>query len=198
MPRLGRVRVLLAGASSTARCGEEPTRLQRIAARLTDYVAAFVERGGFKNNGKEGVAILARRSRFVWEQETSKDFSPSERRKANGCPKQTISSKGTRNAVRVKLTDKRTNEVIDVFNTHFPSKVSCEKVGMTKLLRAYVRKFGDNVLLMGDFNTGVAKNGDESEGFAALTRDGYLLETYVETHNMTDGHSLRPTSRPTT
>jgi endonuclease/exonuclease/phosphatase family metal-dependent hydrolase len=170
------------------------------------YEGAFRQRGGgITNNGSEGVAIFTLRARFTWDGgAVENNFSAAERQEANSCDTQLIDSKGNRNSIRVKLVDKVTNRTLDVFNTHFPSEVSCEKVGMARLVRDYVHNFGDNVILMGDFNTGISSSGNWSEGFERLTtaqsankfRDSYLAETYVATHDMNNGHSFTTTDPP--
>lgn len=174
--------------------------------RAAGYEGAFRQRGGgITNNGSEGVAIFTLRARFTWDGDAvENNFSAAERQEAAGCPKQPIDSKGNRNSIRVKLVDKVTNRKLDVFNTHFPSEVKCEKKGMAKLVRDYVHKFGDNVILMGDFNTGISSTGNWSTAFEYLTttqsskkfRDSYLAETYVATHDMDDGHSFITTAQP--
>jgi endonuclease/exonuclease/phosphatase family metal-dependent hydrolase len=170
------------------------------------YEGAFRQRGGgIVNNGSEGVAIFTLRARFTWDGgAVENNFSAAERQRANSCDTQLIDSKGNRNSIRVKLLDKVTNRKLDVFNTHFPSEVSCEKVGMARLMRDYVHNFGDNVILMGDFNTGISSSGNWSEGFERLTtrqsdnkfEDSYLADTYVATHDMDDGHSFTTTDPP--
>jgi endonuclease/exonuclease/phosphatase family metal-dependent hydrolase len=170
------------------------------------YEGAFRQRGGgIVNNGSEGVAIFTLRARFSWEGgAVENNFSAAERQEANSCDTQLIDSKGNRNSIRVKLVDKVTDRKLDVFNTHFPSEVTCEKVGMAKLVRDYVHNFGDNVILMGDFNTGVSSSGNWSKGFERLTtrqsddkfEDSYLADTYVATHDMGDGHSFTTTDPP--
>ncbi len=169
-----------------------------LEAELDDYTWYRVDRGD-----GEGVAILAKKSRFEKVETNYKNFTGSDRREANGCDTPLVQKRGNRVAARMKLEDKVTGEVIDVFNTHFPSSkesdiVDCEKVGMAILLREYVHAFGDNVLLMGDFNTGVSESGNWSDGLEELTksqtdtRKAYLTETFIKSHDLVNNDSAPP------
>jgi endonuclease/exonuclease/phosphatase family metal-dependent hydrolase len=163
-----------------------------LESELDDYTWYRVDRGD-----GEGVAILAKKSRFEKVETNYKNFKGSDRREANGCDTPVVQKRGNRVAARMKLEDKVTGEIIDVFNTHFPSAdgsdiVACEKVGMAILLREYVHAFGDNVLLMGDFNTGVSESGTWSDGLKALTKRAYLTETFIESHDLVNNDSPPP------
>jgi endonuclease/exonuclease/phosphatase family metal-dependent hydrolase len=161
---------------------------EEVRDALDDYTGVFENRNG-PVNGKEGAAILVRKGRFNWLDDNENTFSRDERRDEGDC-RNRLGVSENRNVVRVKLEDRRTNEIIDVFNTHFPSKHDCEKVGMARLLRDYVHAFGDNVIVMGDFNTGFSKSGDKLPGFGSLTENGYLEDTYDATHDMKNDHAF--------
>ncbi len=172
---------------------EWDTRYRWKNAFSADYHYYMVTRGGTWGNPDEGVVLLAKKDRFYLEETNYKTFTQRQRRDAGPCKWEPIKTKGNRVTVRMKLRDRMTNEVIDVFNTHLPSDIDCEKIGMAKLQRDYVRKFGDNVILMGDFNTGFNTVGERSPGLIATEYKGYLTETYLYLHKNKDpgehGHS---------
>jgi endonuclease/exonuclease/phosphatase family metal-dependent hydrolase len=134
-----------------------------ISSDFDDYHRWYQPRGGF-TNPDEGVALLVRASRFdspsEWDEKT---LSPEEQQ-ARCVTTDWIN----RNIIRFKVRDKKTNRTLDLFSTHFPAKKDCYKKAMAKKVANWVEDYGDNILLMGDFNTGWDASGDMEEPFDYL------------------------------
>lgn len=153
------------------------------AARMgAGYGWAYRTRGGL-TTPDELVAIMYNASRFELLEHTGITVNRKEWRDRGDCP----NNPGIKNRTvqRVKLHDLETDEILDVFNTHFPTGDDCEKEGMAMITKDYVRKFGDNALLMGDFNTGIDRTGARDQAYKLLTTnstDDFFADTYV--HNI--------------
>jgi endonuclease/exonuclease/phosphatase family metal-dependent hydrolase len=119
---------------------------------IGSYDGFFWNRGGL-NNPEEGVVLLARKGRFVIESHDWRNFT-------SFSPNRPIS--------RFKLRDTRTDRVLDVFVTHFPSNSEDAKERMAEKVTEWVEEYGDNVILMGDFNTGYNKEGEREGPYQRL------------------------------
>ncbi len=71
------------------------------------------------------------------------------------------------------------------FNTHFPSKNSCERHGMASIFADKISGRSDQaarVLAMGDFNDGYESSGRLNGSTERLLTEAGLLSTYAEAH----------------
>ena len=113
-----------------------------------DYHGDYEARGG-PTNGDEGVGMLFRKRRFdrILEREVH-TLTYEERMSC------LTDDFARRDILRAKVIDKVTNRTLDVFTTHWPSSDDCSKNRMARKVARWVEDFGDNVILMGDFNSG--------------------------------------------
>lgn len=141
-----------------------------IRDEFSDYHRWYRSRGG-PTNADEGVGILLRGSRFHYPGSTSDEKTYTYLEQSARCG---TNSGINRNIMRIKAVDSVTNRTWDIFNTHFPTSASwptdkdCFKKGMAKMVANWVEDYGDNILLMGDFNTGWSKSGNMHEPMAFL------------------------------
>jgi endonuclease/exonuclease/phosphatase family metal-dependent hydrolase len=145
------------------------------------YDGYFWKRGGPpETNPKEGVAILYRKNRFTYRSRDEKTLSYEERVEC------VTTDFANRNVVRVKLDDNNTGRTLDVFNTHFPLSKECNKNQMATKVANWVEDFGDNVILMGDFNTGYNKYGGRGEAYNKLLSKSsvQLFNAYKSVHSV--------------
>lgn len=161
----------------------------KIKSDFSDYHSTFWRRGGAIGtpNHKEGVAILAKKSRFYYFLEnTEKTVTRKQRAEKGGCAGDySDKDRAYRNVVRVKLKDKVNNRILDVFNTHFPSKDGCERIGMAEIVGNYVEKFGANIIVMGDLNAGFREDGSKHTSYKQLissANQAPLRNTFEQQH----------------
>ena len=78
-----------------------------------------------------------------------------------------------------------------MFNTHYPSKNSCERHKMSEIVGSYVaeqRMPGSEVVLMGDFNDGVNGDGSQNTSYSRVLQVTGFRNAYADIHPM-DGSS---------
>jgi endonuclease/exonuclease/phosphatase family metal-dependent hydrolase len=161
-----------------------------IKSDFSDYHSTFYRRGG-QVNPNEGVALLARKARFT-------NFHD-----CDGCKgEETLvyadratcltDDLANRNIVRIKVEDKITNRSLDIFNTHFPSGKDCDKERMARKVARWVDNYKDNVILMGDFNTGYSVYGGRHDPYSELlsTSGVPLYNAYKSVHGVSYGESF--------
>jgi hypothetical protein len=71
----------------------------------------------------------------------------------------------------VHLRDLATGLTMYVFNVHFPSRNSCERKQMAKILARYISDRADksaNIVLLGDFNDGVKGDGTLNDSYSRV------------------------------
>ena len=110
--------------------GEKDTWSTFFNAVGSGYGWAYRTRGGVKTPN-ELVAVMYKTSRFELQENTGITITRKERRDRGGCPNNP--GWGNRTVQRLKLRDKLTNEIIDVFNTHFVAGDQCENHGMARI-----------------------------------------------------------------
>jgi endonuclease/exonuclease/phosphatase family metal-dependent hydrolase len=133
-----------------------------IEADFDDYVGKFWTRSLI---GGEGLALLVRADRFerpsLWRENTVTKTDQFFK-----CGK----SNHDRNIVFARAVDRATGHTWDIFNTHFPTQESgpCLQNFMAREVSDWVENYGDNIVVMGDFNTGWNSKGNMHEAMGTL------------------------------
>jgi endonuclease/exonuclease/phosphatase family metal-dependent hydrolase len=97
---------------------------------------------------------------------------------------------------RLRLRDKLSGRIVYVFNTHYPSKNSCERRGMTPIVRNYIAGRADtnsDVILVGDLNDGIESDGHRNVSYSDLLAETGLVSSF-ETKNAIGQGQYRSTN----
>lgn len=87
----------------------------------------------------------------------------------------------------VKVQDRLTNKKLYFYNTHWPSKNSCERRGMANIFASYIAGRDDTtlpVVAVGDFNDGYNADGSVNSSVSSFLSQTGLRSTYAATHTM--------------
>jgi endonuclease/exonuclease/phosphatase family metal-dependent hydrolase len=163
---------------------------------LGTYWGTWVDRGD-----GERIAIWVDTSRFVVEDWNWRVVTNSQR--DGSCGLTDDEDPAPRAIQFVRVHDSLTNRVFTVYNTHYPSKNSCERYGMSTIFSNYIYEtaVGD-VILLGDFNDGINTNGSYNGSFAQLLADqGNMISAYDDVNSVSSsarkltGHGYNKTAR---
>lgn len=154
------------------------------------YGSFFYERGGsIFWNRREGLAIFYRTDRLSLLDQGEFTTSDEMRRVAGDCSRDADRDGANRTVVWGRFRDLVTGGTFYVYNTHFPSRNACERMGMAQLMAEEIdrREHDDPFIALGDFNAGQETNGDFLSPYTTLRDSTGIVNSYREVHEFFDG-----------
>ncbi|MET0340650.1 MAG: endonuclease/exonuclease/phosphatase family protein [Polyangiales bacterium] len=136
---------------------------EELSALLPHYFRYMVDRGD-----GEVLAIYVQTARFEVLHRAYRNTTNAQR--DDLCDLVDAENHANRPIMFVRLKDRVTGRTVSVYNTHYPSKNSCERHGMSKIVAAYIAQNdpdGD-VVMLGDLNDGVEGDGRLNGSYARL------------------------------
>jgi endonuclease/exonuclease/phosphatase family metal-dependent hydrolase len=145
-----------------------------MVAGLPEYWWFFVDRGD-----NEMIAIYVNTARFDVLEFDFRGVTNEERN--NSCTTDNQDPKN-RPIQFVKLRDRQNGRLRYVYNTHYPSKNSCERHGMSNIVADFIESRSDHsadVILIGDLNDGIEADGHVNGSFDRLLDNTGFLNAYA-------------------
>jgi endonuclease/exonuclease/phosphatase family metal-dependent hydrolase len=149
---------------------------QQLLSALPGYQRTWVKRAD-----GEMIALYWKATRFDYGWHEFRAVAPAERRQSCGSDVGQYDS-NIRSVQLVYLYDKLTNKPWYFYNTHFPSKNSCERHGMADAVAAYVAQRPDRtagVVMLGDMNDGYEPDGRLNLSYAKLLNKTGFRSAYA-------------------
>jgi endonuclease/exonuclease/phosphatase family metal-dependent hydrolase len=152
-----------------------------LLARMPGYFSYWVDRGD-----GERIAIFVDTSRFEVLSRSFRNTTNSQR--DDSCAFGVDEDSKNRPIQYVKVRDRENGRVRYFYNTHYPSKNSCERRAMSDIVANYIIGRDDpsaSVVLVGDVNDGIEPDGRLNTSYSRLLSNTGFISAYAET-NPTD------------
>jgi endonuclease/exonuclease/phosphatase family metal-dependent hydrolase len=162
---------------------QEITPVMRDNILASPYAWHYVDR-----NDGSGIAVFINTNRFEMLATAFRDVTNSQR--DGSCGVTDNEDPENRPIQRIRLRDKQSGRIVYVFNAHYPSKNSCERRGMTNIVRDYIAGRADtnsDVILIGDLNDGIEADGRRNESYSDLLAATGLISTFEMKNTLGQG-----------
>jgi hypothetical protein len=152
-----------------------------------NYEVHSVDRGD-----GEMIAIFHRKDRFTVVEQAFRNVSNGER---NGeCGLFNDEDGRNRPIQFVKVRDRLSDRLTYFYNTHYPSQNSCERRGMSPIVRDFIDDRSDReapVILVGDLNDGIEPDGRLNRSFEILLNETGFHSAYGLHHALDSTSAFR-------
>jgi hypothetical protein len=157
------------------------------AATGDNYEVHSVDRGD-----GEMIAIFHRKDRFTVIEHAFRNVSNGQRNDECGW---FDDEDGRNRPIQfVKVRDRLFDRVTYFYNTHYPSRNSCERRGMSRIVRDFIDGRSDReapVILVGDLNDGIEPDGRLNRSFEILLNETGLQSAYGLHHPLDSTSAFR-------